>query len=78
VPWLEVYGEGALTLATTLVDVPCSIIEDLEHWHESIGVAICASDVRFACANAVHCDSNTSRILADDSRLPECIVDTLN
>lgn len=44
-PWLEVDGKGALTLATALIDVPCGIIEDFEHGHESVGIAVRASDV---------------------------------
>lgn len=44
-PRLNVDGKGALPLATSLVDVAGSIVEDTEHGEDAVGCAIGASDV---------------------------------
>ena len=44
VPRLEVDGEGALALPTTLVDVPGGVVEDAEHGHDTVSDAICTLD----------------------------------
>ena len=36
VPWLEINGEGALSLTTTLVNISGSLVENLEHWQKTI------------------------------------------
>jgi len=45
VPGLEVYREGPLPLAPTLIHIPGGLIEHFQHRHKSIRVAIRALDV---------------------------------
>ena len=44
-PRLEVDSEGAFALATTLVYVARCVVENAEHWHDSVGCPIGATDV---------------------------------
>ena len=44
-PWLKVNRNATLTLAATLVDIPSSVIEDSQHRHNSVRMAVGALDV---------------------------------
>ena len=46
VPRLEVHGEGALALASSLVDIASSVVVDSQHGDDPIGNSIGASNVR--------------------------------
>merc|ERR1719161_680240 len=45
-PWLKVHCKGAFALAPTLINIPCSVIEDTQHRHEPIAVSVGATNVR--------------------------------
>ena len=45
-PGLEVYGESARTLVTTLVDIASGGVVRTEHRDDTVGVAISTGDVR--------------------------------
>ena len=77
-PRLEVDSKGAFTLATTLVDVTCSVIVNLEHGDETITISIGAANVTFACTDIMDCKANTTSVLTNDGTLLESIVNSVN
>ena len=77
-PRFKVDRESTFALATTLVDVACSVVVDLEHGDEAIAVAISAADVRTAGPDAVHCDADSTSVLGNHSRLLQGIIDALD
>jgi len=57
--------------------VPCSVIEDTEHGHNAIGVAIGSPDVAACGSDVVHGQSNATSTLGDASTLFQRVVDAL-
>ena len=45
VPRLKIHSEGSLSLAAALVNETGSIIEDLEHGYEAVGISVGSADV---------------------------------
>ena len=45
VPWLEVNGDRTLSLAATLVNVPCRVVKHSKHWDNSVAFPVGALDV---------------------------------
>ena len=45
VPWFEVDRNRTLSLAATLVDVASGVVEDTEHRHDTVALAVGALDV---------------------------------
>lgn len=59
-PGLEVNSERALSLTSTLVAVPGSIVEDTEHRYETVGMAVRSSDVASRGSNVVNGEADSS------------------
>ena len=78
VPRLQVNGEGSLSLAASLVDIAGRVIVDFEHGHESVRVAVRTCDIRVLSSDAVHSEANATRVLANQGRLLQCVVDALD
>lgn len=57
--------------------VPCSVIEDTEHGHNAIGVAIGSPDVAACGSDVVHGQSNATSTLGDASTLFQRVIDAL-
>mmetsp|Transcript_15041 Transcript_15041/g.28232 ORF Transcript_15041/g.28232 Transcript_15041/m.28232 type:complete len:201 (+) Transcript_15041:1285-1887(+) len=77
-PGLQVHGEGALPLATALVDVARGLIEVPEHGDEAVAVAVGAPDVRAACADVRDSHANPARRLGDQSALLQGVVNAVD
>ena len=74
-PWLDVYGEGTLTLSTALIHITCRVIIHTQHWHKAIAVAISSTDIRRGRSNFADSKSDPSSTLADESTLLQGIID---
>ena len=77
-PRLKVDREGALSLATALVNIASGIIENLEHGDETITVAVGSTDVAVTCANAVHSETDTASKFTDDRTLLQGVIDSVD
>lgn len=77
-PRLNVGSNTSLALSTSLIHVTCSVIEDTEHGHDSVGGPIGATDVTGAGTNVGDGHANSPSILADDGTVLERIVDSVN
>jgi hypothetical protein len=55
VPRLEVYSEGSLSFAATLVDKAGSVIEDFKHWDQSVSISVRAANVAVNSSNVRNC-----------------------
>ena len=44
-PWFEVDRNRTLSLAAALVDVASGVVEDTEHWDDTVALAVGALDV---------------------------------
>mmetsp|Transcript_19727 Transcript_19727/g.38612 ORF Transcript_19727/g.38612 Transcript_19727/m.38612 type:complete len:405 (-) Transcript_19727:253-1467(-) len=78
VPRLKVHAERSLALATTLVDVASSVVEDTEHRNDAVGVAVGACNIAAGGTNLVNVHTNTSCVLGDSGAGLECLEDTLD
>ena len=77
-PRLEVNGKGPLAFATTLVDVPCRVVEDTEHRHDTVCNSIRPLDTGAVCTDVRTVDADTTRPLGDVCTLLERLVDTVD
>jgi hypothetical protein len=78
VPGLEVDGDGALALSAALVHVAGGVVEHAEHWHDAVGVAVGAADVRVRRADVVDRQADAAGVLGDHGALLERVVDTVD
>mmetsp|Transcript_989 Transcript_989/g.1567 ORF Transcript_989/g.1567 Transcript_989/m.1567 type:complete len:407 (+) Transcript_989:1659-2879(+) len=78
VPRLHVDGKGALALATTLIHISGSVIEDAQHGHNTVGLAVGATDVAASGANVVNGQPNATCTLGDSGTLLEGVIDAFN
>ena len=78
VPGLQVDGEGPGSLVPALVDVPGSVVEDPQHGHEAVTVAVGPGNVGAGGANAVDIEADTSGRLGDEGALLQSVVDSLD
>jgi hypothetical protein len=77
-PRLEVDRERTLTFATTLINVPCSIIVNFKHRYKSIAITVGASYVAITCSDTVNCQTNTACVLTDYRALFKSVVDSID
>ena len=75
VPRLQIHREGAVALATTLVNVARRIIEDAEHGYEAVARAVRAANERAAGANIVQVEADSAGVLANRCAVAERLVD---
>lgn len=61
----------------TLGVIPSCVVEDSEHGHNAIGVAICPPNVAACRSDVVHCQPNPASTLGDARTLFQCVVDAL-
>ena len=57
-PWFQVNGERSGPLVAALVNITSGVIEDPEHWNDTVGRSIGATDVGAGGTNAVNIDTN--------------------
>ena len=77
-PWLEIYCETAFPLASSLVDIPGSVIEDSEHRDDAIGMAVGALDISAIGPDIVNAETDASRGLADQGAPLQSVVDAFD
>lgn len=77
-PGLKVDGEGALSLATALVNVAGCIIVDLEHGDETITVAVGSTNIAVTGTDAVDSETNAASKFADYRTLLQGVVDSVD
>ena len=78
VPRLQIDSKGAITLATTLVDITGSRIKVAKHRHNTVASAVCAIDCCPTGTNIVNRQANTTGVLANQSTVLQRIVNALN
>jgi len=77
-PWLQIYGKGALSLAASLVNISGGLIKDLEHRNETIRVAVSTLDVAACGPDVVDCKAYSSSRLRYQSSVHQSLVDTID
>ena len=77
-PRLEVHGEGALALSSSLVDVASGVVEDAEHGDDAVGASVGAADIRLGGADGVNAEADATSALGDEGALLQSLVDTLD
>jgi hypothetical protein len=75
VPGFQVHSERSLSLATTLVDVSGSLIEDFEHGDKSIRITIGTFDVTTISSDVVNSQSDTTSRFRDEGGVHKCLID---
>src|SRR4051794_30649915 len=68
-PRLNVDSEAALALASTLVHVASGVVEHAEHRHQTVAVAVGATNIGSGSANVMHRKTNATSVLGDLSTL---------
>ena len=77
-PGLHINSEGPLSLATTLVDIASSIIEDFKHRNQSSRESVSSSNVGVCSSNIGYRNPYTTSSLRYDCYLFKSLKDTLN
>mmetsp|Transcript_23555 Transcript_23555/g.49046 ORF Transcript_23555/g.49046 Transcript_23555/m.49046 type:complete len:240 (-) Transcript_23555:705-1424(-) len=75
VPRLEVGGDGALSLSSSLVDITGRVVEDTEHGNDSVGGSVGAADVRVGGADVVDGKADSTGVLGDNGAVLEGVID---
>mmetsp|Transcript_49580 Transcript_49580/g.137713 ORF Transcript_49580/g.137713 Transcript_49580/m.137713 type:complete len:323 (-) Transcript_49580:26-994(-) len=78
VPRFQVHGEGALTLAPTLVHVARRLVEVPQHRHEAVAVAVRTPDVPALGAHIRDRDADAASRLGDERALLQGVVDAID
>merc|ERR1719247_3216173 len=77
-PGLDVHCKGPLALATTLVHIPCGVVEDTQHRHKTIAMAVGATNVASSRTDLRDGHTNATSTLGDHRALLERPIDTFN
>ena len=77
-PRLEVECKRPLSLSTTLVDVPCSVVKHTEHGHNTIRLAVRSLDDGAVRSNVRTVDTDSTRPLGNMGTLFQGFKDTLD
>lgn len=64
-------------MVTRIGRIPCSVVEDPEHGHNAVGVAVGAPDVTASGSNVVHGQPNAAGTLGYASTLFQCVINPL-
>ena len=58
----KIHGKGSLTLSSTLIHIPCSLIEVAQHGHQSIAVTIRTTHIGSTGADIGNGNTNTTSL----------------
>ena len=77
-PWFQVNGNASLALASSLVDVTSSVVEDAQHGNNTVGGSVGTANVGLTGTNVVYGKPNSSGILRNDRAILERVVNTID
>lgn len=77
-PRLKVNSEGSLSLTTALVNEAGSVIEDLEHGHEAVGISVGPADVTVDATDVGNCEAHAAGSLGYLCNLFQCLKNSIH